>query len=171
MSTILCRLPELTTWRQDVTRKQKLHDHEAALPGLVKPKNHKMHISIFIPKYVLSSWQKKLSTKQLEIHTSYNSSCKWTKSLDIDIFYLKIKRRLEFSILKFTDSLLSCCCPVQKYPPRMAELAWQLSSYLWRGSMNFKIKSSRPLFTKMAMSRLTVAPLSTRMPSLYLFRS
>ena len=115
--------------------------------------------------------RKKLSTKQLEIHTSYNSSCKWTKSLDIDIFDLKIKRRLEFSILKFTDSLLSCCCPVQKYPPRMAKLAWQLSSYLWRGSMNFKIKSSRPLFTKMAMSRLTVAPLSTRMPSLYLFRS
>ena len=51
LSTIPCRLPELTTWRQDVTRKQKLHDHEAALPGLVKPKNHKMHISILIPMY------------------------------------------------------------------------------------------------------------------------
>ena len=90
--------------------------------------------------------RKKLSTKQLEIHTSYNSSCKWTKSLDIDIFDLKIKRRLEFSILKFTDSLLSCCCPVQKYPPRMAKLAWQLSRCLSRGSVNFKI-NSRPLFT------------------------
>ena len=42
--------------------------------------------------------------------------------------------------------LQSCCCPVQKYLPRMAELAMQLSRYLWRGLGNFKI-NSRPLFT------------------------
>jgi hypothetical protein len=48
--------------------------------------------------------------------------------------------------LKLTEPLQSCCCPVQKYLPRMAELAWQLSRYLWRGSVNFKI-NSRPLFT------------------------
>ena len=56
-----------------------------------------------------------------------------------------VKSGLEF-ILKLTEPLQSCCCPVQKYLPRMAELAWQLSKYLWRGSVNFKI-SSRPLFT------------------------
>ena len=36
-------------------KKKKLLDHEAARPGLVKPKNHKMHISIYIPMYILSS--------------------------------------------------------------------------------------------------------------------
>ena len=56
-----------------------------------------------------------------------------------------VKSGLEF-ILKLTEPLQSCCCPVQKYLPRMAELAWQLSRYLWRGSVNFKI-NSRPLFT------------------------
>ena len=56
-----------------------------------------------------------------------------------------VKRGLEFT-LKLTEPLQSCCCPVQKYLPRMAELAWQLSRYLWRGSVNFKI-ISRPLFT------------------------
>ena len=59
---------------------------------------------------------------------------------------MMVKSGLEFFILKFTKPLQSCCCPVQKYPPRMAELAWQLSRYLWRGSVNFKI-NSRPLFT------------------------
>ena len=49
-------------------------------------------------------------------------------------------------VLKFTKPLLSCCCPVQKFLPRLAELAWQLSRYLWRGSVNFKINSI-PLFT------------------------
>ena len=48
--------------------------------------------------------------------------------------------------MKFTKPLQSCCCPVQKYLSRMAELAWQLSRYLLRGSVNFKI-NSRPLFT------------------------
>ena len=56
-----------------------------------------------------------------------------------------VKSGLEF-ILKLTEPLQSCCCPVQKYLPRLAELAWQLSRYLWRGSVNFKI-NSRPLFT------------------------
>ena len=40
-----------------------------------------------------------------------------------------VKSGLEF-ILKLTEPLQSCCCPVQKYLPRMAELAWQLSRYL-----------------------------------------
>ena len=58
---------------------------------------------------------------------------------------MMVKRGLEF-ILKLPKPLQSCCCPVQKYLPRLAELAWQLSRYLWRGSVNFKI-NSRPLFT------------------------
>ena len=45
---------------------------------------------------------------------------------------------LEFFILKFTEPLQSCCCPVQKNLPRWAELAWQVSRYLWRGSVDFK---------------------------------
>ena len=58
---------------------------------------------------------------------------------------MMLKSGLEI-ILKLTEPLQSCCCPVQKYLPSMAELAWQLSRYLWRGSVNFKI-NSRPLFT------------------------
>ena len=58
---------------------------------------------------------------------------------------MMVKSGLEF-ILKLTEPLQSCCCPVQKYLPRLAELVWQLSRYLWRGSVNFKI-NSRPLFT------------------------
>ena len=42
---------------------------------------------------------------------------------------MMVKSGLEF-ILKLTEPLQSCCCPVQKYLPRMAELAWQLSRYL-----------------------------------------
>ena len=58
---------------------------------------------------------------------------------------MMVKSGLEF-ILKLTEPLQICCCPVQKYLPRLAKLAWQLSRYLWRGSVNFKI-NSRPLFT------------------------
>ena len=71
------------------------------------------------------------------------------KSRVLKLSFLSLKMMvisgLEF-ILKLTKPLQSCCCPVQKYLPRMAELAWQLSRYLWRGSVNFKI-NSRPLFT------------------------
>ena len=58
---------------------------------------------------------------------------------------MMVKSGLEF-ILKLTEPLQSYCCPVQKYLPRMAELAWQLSRYLWRGSVNFII-NSRPFFS------------------------
>ena len=55
------------------------------------------------------------------MHTSQNSFNKWTKisSLEIDIFDLKmmLKSGLEFFILKFTEPLQSCCCPVQKNLP------------------------------------------------------
>ena len=57
---------------------------------------------------------------------------------------MMVKSGLEF-ILKLTEPLQNCSCPVQKYLPRMAELAWQLSRYIWRGWVNFKI-NSRPLF-------------------------
>ena len=53
---------------------------------------------------------------------------------------------LEFFILKFTEPLQSYYCPVQKNLPRKAELAWQVSRDLWRGSVNFEI-NTRPLFT------------------------
>ena len=66
-------------------------------------------------------------------------------SLEITIFYLKMMLSRLF-ILKFTEPLQSCCCPVQKYLPRIAKLALHLSRYLWRGLVNFKI-NSRPLFT------------------------
>ena len=63
-------------------------------------------------------------------------------------FFLKNDDKKWFSLsnLKLTEPLQSCCCPAQKCLPRMAELARQLSRYLWRGSVNFKI-NSRPLFT------------------------
>ena len=48
------------------------------------------------------------------------------------IFCLKmmVKSGLEKIILKFHDGRQSYCCPVQKYLPRKAELAWQVSRYL-----------------------------------------
>jgi hypothetical protein len=60
---------------------------------------------------------------------------------------MMMKSGLEFFILKLNEPLQSCCCPVQKNQPRKAELAWQVSRYLWRGSFNVKIKKFRPLFT------------------------
>ena len=70
-----------------------------------------------------------------------------SRVLKLTFFSLKmmVKSGLEF-ILKLTEPLQSCCCPVQKNLPSRAELAWQVSRYLWRGSVNFKI-NSRPLFT------------------------
>ena len=63
------------------------------------------------------------------------------------------------NILKFHKLLQSCCCQVQKNLLRKAELAWQVSRYLWRGSWNFKLIISIPLFTiifkpKMVISRV-----------------
>ena len=68
----------------------------------------------------------------------------WVMKLPFLSLKMMVKSGLEF-ILKLTEPLQSCCCPVQKYLSRLAELAWQLSRYLWRGSVNFKI-NSRPLF-------------------------
>ena len=58
-----------------------------------------------------------------------------------------VKSGIEFFILKFTKPLQICCCPVQKKLPKEAKLACQVGRYLWRGSVNFKTRNSRPLFT------------------------
>ena len=58
-----------------------------------------------------------------------------------------VKSVIELFILKSYVPFQSCCCPVQKSLPRRAELAWLVSRYLWRGTWNFKITFSRPLFT------------------------
>ena len=116
-----------------------------------------LHVSVFITLASMGayghqySWSSALvlySSKDY-VHTSYDSFYKWTKILSLEIIILSLKMMVKSgleSILKLTEPLQSCCCPVQKYLPRMAELARQLSRYLWRGSVNFKI-NSRPLFT------------------------
>ena len=60
------------------------------------------------------------------------------------IFGLKMmmKSGLENIISKFHHGLQSCYCPVPKNLPRKAELAWQVSRYLW----SLKIIFSWPLF-------------------------
>ena len=70
-----------------------------------------------------------------------------SRVLKLTFFSLKmmVKSGLEF-ILKLTEPLQSCCCPVQKNLPSRAELACEVSRYLWRGSVILKI-NSRPLFT------------------------
>ena len=92
-------------------------------------------------------------------HSTKNSFNRWTKisSLENDIFDLKmmVKNGLEL-FFKFTEPLQSCCCPVQKNLPRKAELAWQVSRYLWRGLLNFKIKDSRPFFTIIFKSKILI---------------
>jgi hypothetical protein len=80
------------------------------------PKTRKIQITRFF----------KVCVKRVDSeHTSWNSFNKWTKisSLEIDIFDLKMmmKSGLEFFILKFTEPLQSCCCPVQTNLPRKAE--------------------------------------------------
>ena len=40
---------------------------------------------------------------------------------------MMVKSGLDFFFFKFTEPLQSCCCPVQKNLPRMAELTWQVS--------------------------------------------
>ena len=62
------------------------------------------------------------------------------------IFRLKMMviSGLEKNILKFHNGLQNCCCPVQKNLPRKAELAWQVSRYLWRGTEDFEIKKFGP---------------------------
>ena len=40
---------------------------------------------------------------------------------------MMVKSGLDFFILKFTEPLQSCCCPVQKNLPKKAELACQLA--------------------------------------------
>ena len=66
-------------------------------------------------------------------HTSWDSFYNWTKisSLVINIFSLKmmVESGLEF-ILKLTEPLQSCCCPVQKDLSTRAELGQQVSRYL-----------------------------------------
>jgi hypothetical protein len=73
-----------------------------------------------------------------------------------------VKSGLEFFILKFTKSLQSCCCPVPKNLTIRAELAWQVSRYLCRGSVNFKIKNSRPLFTIIFKSKMVISNIIER---------
>ena len=43
---------------------------------------------------------------------------------------MMVKSGLEFFILKFTEPLQSCCCPVPKNLPIRAELAGQVSRYI-----------------------------------------
>ena len=58
-----------------------------------------------------------------------------------------VKSGLEFFILKFTELLQCCCCPVQKNLTRKAELAWQVSRYVsLKGLVEFQNKKSIPLF-------------------------
>ena len=68
--------------------------------------------------------------------------------------WIRIKTYIYSLIWPPPDPLQSCCCPVQKNLPRKAELAWQVSRYLWRDSENFKIKNSRPLFTIIFKSKI-----------------
>ena len=104
------------------------------------PRNHKSHL--WRP-YGQSLWWGKLGTPT---RTHYICGLK-SRVLKWTFFSLKmmVKSGLEV-IFKLTEPLQSCCCPVQKILPSWAELAWQVSRYLWRGSVNFKI-NSRPLFT------------------------
>ena len=102
---------------------------------------------IYVKTSVYFDWLAFMLSAQLTpVITLFISGLK-SRVLKLSFLSLKmmVKSGLEF-ILKLTEPLQSCCCPVQKYLPRMAELAWQLSRYLWRGSVNFKI-NSRPFFT------------------------
>ena len=99
-----------------------------------------------------------LNPKPARSH-SYN----WTKisSLEVAIFELKmmVKSGLEFFYFEIQRAPPECCCPVQKNLPRKAELTWQASRYLSRGSLIFKIKNSRPLFTIIFKSKIPTSRL------------
>ena len=81
-------------------------------------------------------------------HTSQDSFYKWTKisSLEINIFDLKmmVKSGLEFLFLNSLSPFRVAADQCKKICPE--RLNWP-GRYLRRGSVNFKIKNSRPLFT------------------------
>ena len=68
-----------------------------------------------------------------------------------------VKSGLEKNTSKLYVPLQSCCCLVQKNLPRKAELAWQVSMYLWRGTWNFKIIFCRALFTVIFKPRVVIS--------------
>ena len=81
-------------------------------------------------------WQSVIKLTNICLETAHHLERleKVTKILshETTIFGLKmmVKSGLDFFILKSYVPLQSCCCPVQKNLPIMAELAWQVSRYL-----------------------------------------
>ena len=64
-------------------------------------------------------------------------------------FWLKFDDEMWSRIFHFEIELAppELLLPSAKNWPRKAELAWQVSRYIWRPPWNFKIIFSRPLFT------------------------
>ena len=100
---------------------------------------HQLHLSPVCSENFRRAciWYMKLLTVGFWCQTMHE---KFLRRFDT-IFGLKmmVKSCLEKIILKFNYGLQSCCCPVQNNLPRKAELAWQISRYLWRPPWNFKI--------------------------------
>ena len=74
---------------------------------------------------------------------------------------MMVKSGLETIILKFHKPFKVAAAQCEKNLPSKAEFAWQVGMYLWKGSWNFKIFFSRPLFIiilkmKVSISRLEI---------------
>ena len=78
-------------------------------------------------------------------------------SLEIDIFDLKlmVKSGLEFFILKLSEPLQKYLVTCQANSAFLGRFFCTGQQQLWRGSVNFKIKFFRPLFTFIFKSKMS----------------
>ena len=116
---------------------------------------------------ITPKWFKSLDTNSNR--QSITMSTPWFEKLPMALnFGLKmmVESGVEFFILKSYVPLQSCCCPVQNKSAQEAELAWQVSRNLWRGSVNFKIKKSRPLSTIIFKPKIFVSRFKNLSPLL-----
>ena len=97
-------------------------------------------------------------TTVLQIYWSFTPARTKISSLEIDIFGLKmmVKSGLEFFILKFTEPLQRYLLTCQANSAFLGRFFCTGQQQLWRGSMNFKIKNSRPLFIIICKPKMSI---------------
>ena len=69
---------------------------------------------------------------------------------------MMVKSGLEF-ILKLTQPLQSCCCPVQKFCPERMNWSGRLEGTYLKGLGEFQNKNPRQLFTIIFMTKMVIS--------------
>ena len=131
----VCHSELFSFWIIDISNSS--HNPKSKKIGLWRP-----YLRVFLKIHNLATLtQNLLSYKHLLVyHTSQDSFYKWTKisSLEIDIFGLKWAR---IFFLKFTEPLQRYLLTCQANSAFLGRFFCTGQQQLWRGSVNFKIKS------------------------------